>query len=273
MDPKPFEIIAPRGPKRPVVVEIPHAGLALDSQSMVWSIAPVCSIVKDADLYVDRLYQDAPELGATVISSSMSRYVCDLNRSERDIDKLSVQGGLGEGTPHGLVWRRTADGDFALSGPLPTAEYERRRDCYYRPYHEALRRLLDSLRNEFGYVILLCAHSMPSRGKAGTPDAGRIRADLVPGTRGKTTAGAPVIDVAERLASRFGWSLRHDYPYRGGFTTGHYGRPAQGLHAIQLELSRALYMDEQTLVPHTRSAETRSFCAEVVMSLGRLNIE
>ena len=239
---------------------------------MVWSVAPLRSVARDADLYVDQLHSDAPELGATVLVSSMSRYVCDLNRSEMDIDRYSVHGGKGDVAPHGIIWRRTSDGEPALSAPLSLKEFERRRDAYYRPYHETLRNLLEQLRAEFGYVILLCAHSMPSRGKPGTPDAGKVRADIVPGTRGMTTATAAAIDVPVRLAAKFGWTLRHDQPYRGGFTTGHYGRPAHGFHAIQIELSRALYMDESNLVPHERLLQARSFCAEIVMKLCRLNL-
>jgi N-formylglutamate amidohydrolase len=267
-----YLVVRPRSPKRPVIVEIPHAGLELDAQAMVWSVAPLRSVPRDADLYVDQLFAAAPDLGATVLVSTMSRYVCDLNRAESDIDRLSVQGASGEGAPHGLVWRRTSDGDPALSGPLPIKEFERRRDRFYRPYHATLRDLVEDTRAEFGYAIVLCAHSMPSRGKPGTADAGRLRADVVPGTRGKTTAGSEVIGVSERLATRFGWTLRHDHPYRGGFTTGHYGRPAQGYHAIQIELSRSLYMDEGSLVPHERMEQAKSFCAEVVMALGRLEL-
>jgi N-formylglutamate amidohydrolase len=267
-----FQVIQPNGPKRPVVVEIPHAGLELDVPTMVSSVAPLSAVVRDADLYVDQLYEPAIEFGATVLVSKMSRYVCDLNRAETDIDRFSVQGGKGDAAPHGLIWRRTSDGDQALASPIPFKEFERRRDTYYRPYQEELRSLLDRFRREFGFVILLCAHSMPSRGKVGTPDAGKLRADVVPGTRGRTTAAEAAIEVPVRLASKFGWTLRHDYPYRGGFTTRHYGRPAQGYHVVQLELSRALYMDEVTLARHERETQARSFCAEVVMGLAKLDL-
>lgn len=266
-------VISARGIQTPVIVEIPHAGLGVDALSMVRSIAPMQSVVRDADLYVDDLFASAPDLGATLIVSTMSRYVCDLNRAETDIDRLSVQGARGDGAPHGLIWRRTSDGDPALGAPLPAQEFERRRDHYYRPYHQDLRTLVDAARAQHGYVVVLCAHSMPSRGKPGTPDAGKLRADLVPGTRGATTAAPSVIELTEQLATKFGWTVKHDHPYRGGFTTGHYGRPAQGFHAIQIELSRALYMDETTLLPHERMKQVKSYCAELVMALGRLDLK
>lgn len=265
-----YRIDRPRCPRRPVVVEVPHAGLGLDAQSAVWSVAPLRSVVRDADLYVDQLYADAPDLGATLLVSELSRYVCDLNRSETDLDRLSVVGGQGEAAPHGFIWRRTSDGEPALASPLSRQEQQRRRDAFYRPYHAALNALLTELRQEFGFAILLCAHSMPSRGKAGTLDAGRARADVVPGTRGKTTCGQSVTAVPERIAEQFGWSLRHDHPYRGGNTTAYYGRPAQGWHAVQVELSRALYMDEATLIPSDGMKHARSFCAEMVGALTKL---
>lgn len=266
-----YRVEPPQIQRRPVVVEIPHAGIRLDPESAGWSIAPLRSIVRDADLYVDRLFADAPLLGATLFVAELSRYVCDLNRAETDYDRLSVMGGQGEGAPHGFIWRRTSDGEAAISSPLPLSEQQRRRDCFYRPYHAALTALLEELRREFGYVVLLCAHSMPSRGKPGTPDAGRARADVVPGTRGKTSCAEAVTKVPEHLASRFGWSLRHDNPYRGGHTTAHYGRPVQGWHAMQIELARGLYMDETTLVPSEGMARARSFGAELVSALVKLD--
>jgi N-formylglutamate deformylase len=267
-----YRIEPPRVPRRPVVVEVPHAGLGLDAESAAWSIAPLRAIVRDADLYVDRLYVDAPDLGATLFVAKLSRYVCDLNRAETDYDRLSVVGGRGEGAPHGFIWRRTSDGDAALSLPLSNEERIRRRDEFYRPYHAALGALLDELRQEFGFAILLCAHSMPSRGKPGTPDAGRARADIVPGTRDRTTCAESVLRVPEGLASQFGWSLQHDQPYRGGHATAHYGRPAQGWHAMQIELSRGLYMDEGTLVPTRGMTIARNFCAELVSALAKLEL-
>jgi N-formylglutamate amidohydrolase len=112
---------------------------------------------------------------------------------------------------------------------------------------------------------------MPSRGKPGTADAGRARADVVPGTRGKTTCSESVLKVTEILATQFGWSLRHDQPYRGGHTTGHYGRPLHGWHAMQIELSRGLYMHESSLDLTPGAVYARSFCAELVTALARID--
>jgi N-formylglutamate amidohydrolase len=227
----------------------------------------------DADLYVDELYQSAPKLGATLLVARNSRYICDLNRSEDDVDALAVEGGRAAAAPHVLVWRSTTLDESALLAPLTPEMYEERLETLYRPYHRALNRLLEEKREKFGYVILLAAHSMPSRGRDGHSDPGRDRADVVPGSRGRTTADQRVIDTPARLAEERGWSVEHDVPYRGGFTTAHYGRPDARVHAVQVELARRLYMDERSLEKTPDAFErTQAYCNDLVKALGELEL-
>jgi N-formylglutamate deformylase len=265
-----FSVLPPRGTAIPVVVEIPHAGLMLEPLSAATLVAPVAALGRDADLYVDELYADAPELGASVLVSHVSRYVCDLNRAESDVDGHAVQGAPGVNFPHGLIWHQTTESQAALSGPVSRAELERRLRSIYRPYHQALRQLLLQSIQQFGYVILLAAHSMPGAGRSGHRDPGAARADVVPGSRGFTTAEPRLIRLPEQLATQRGWSVAHDTPYRGGFTTGHYGQPQNAMHAVQVELNRGLYMNEQSLerLPGKFEA-TRAYCAELVARLGQ----
>jgi N-formylglutamate amidohydrolase len=148
------------------------------------------------------------------------------------------------------VWRLTTDGDPILSAPIPRAELERRLDAVYRPYHRALEGILQRKLDRFGHVVLLCAHSMPSQPRPGANGVAMTlppRADLVPGTRGRTSAAGVVIDRVDAHGNACGFSIRHDDPYRGGFSTAHYGQPAQGVHAVQIEIARRLYMDETAL--------------------------
>jgi N-formylglutamate deformylase len=268
-----FTLLEPRTEPNAVLVEIPHAGLGLDGEALATLAAPARALGADADLYVDELYADAPATGAALIASRVSRYVCDLNRAETDVDPLAVEGGTARSSPHGFVWRTTTEGRPALLGPVSQAEYQRRLARYHRPYHRRIEELLEERRRRHGFAIILCAHSMPSRGRDGHDDAGVERADIVPGTRGKTTAAAPVIALVERLAERSGLILRHDEPYKGGFTTANCGRPRDDVHAIQIELARRLYMDERTLA--RRPAEfdhLRSFCKNLVAELGALKL-
>lgn len=267
-----FELAPPRGAESPVVVEVPHAGLGLlDAEAMAFTLAPARSVARDADLYVDALFEEAPLEGASLIVARTSRYVLDLNRGEADFDHEAAEGGGSTPLPRGLVWRRTTEGEPALAAPLPRAELERRLSIVYRPYHAALRALVDAKRARFGFAVLLCAHSMPSRGRRGHLDAGAARADIVPGSRGRTTAAGIFIDAVDAHAREFGFSVRHDEPYRGGFSTGHYGRPAEQVHAVQVEIGRQLYMDEETCVRDSRGfGKVRAFARSLVARLSAI---
>jgi N-formylglutamate deformylase len=262
-----FTLVPPRAPETPLVVEVPHAGLGLDSEAMGYLAAPVHALARDADLFVDDLMSEAPLEGATLLVAHTSRYICDLNRGPEDVDAASVTGGLATPNPHGLIWNRTTGGQVALlGGPIPIAEYQRRLTSLYWPYHRALQDALLAKRARFGFSILLCAHSMPSRPLVAS-EAGR--ADVVPGSRGRTTCGPGLLTIIEDVVALQGWSLRHDDPYRGGHTTALHGRPAEGSHAVQVELARRLYLDETalTLRPDTLG-EVRRFCRTLVRKLG-----
>lgn len=263
----PFEIHAPRGPESPVVVEVPHAALHIDPPSMAYCCAPIRSIGQDADLFVDELFVDAPDHGAHLISARFSRYVCDLNRSEDDLDELTSPVGTKSGSPHGVIWRKTTENRPAIVAPLPGTEIERRFELIYRPYHTALSGLIQSKLSQFGVVILICGHSMPSFGRLG-----ERRADVVPGSQGKSTAGRSVISACELAAHEAGYDVAHDTPYRGGFTTTHYGSPKAGVHALQIELARRLYMEERSLVRNSSDFQhCRNFCSSLVAKMAALS--
>lgn len=265
---EPFSRIEP-GEDSPVVVEVPHAGLQLDPPSMNWIVAPTRCLARDADLYVDELYQDAPRLGATLLRSTVSRYVVDLNRSADDHDGQAVEGGSTGDRPRGVVWRLTSEGFPVLRERLSREELARRLDAYWHPYHRALAALLEAKRARFGFAVLVCAHSMP------TPRSRGLRslvppqlADVVPGTRGRTSSDARWIDAVDGVARAHGFSVEHDVPYRGGYSTGHYGRPDLGVHAVQVEVARRLYMNEDTLELDKRGADrVKGFANDLVSRL------
>lgn len=270
-----FDIVEPRHGEReaPVVVEVPHAGLFVPAEVLPTLIAPARALARDADLFVDELYEEAHLEGASMIIARTSRYVADLNRAEDDVDAGVVAGDPRGARPQarGLVWRTTTDDEPALVRPLTRDEYNFRVEAVHRPYHEALRSLLERKLARFGYVILLCAHSMPSVGRAGHSDAGIARADVVPGSRGRTSAHKRIIDAVESVAVSHGRSVEHDRPYRGGWSTSFYGRPAANCHAIQVELARRLYLDEHTLARNTSGmTATKRLCRAFVARLASI---
>jgi N-formylglutamate amidohydrolase len=272
----PFERIDPRGPELPVIVEVPHASLRLAPEFLDVLAAPARSIARDADLYVDALYEDAPTEGATVLVASFSRYVIDVNRAEGDVDGEVVEGGRPDvHLHHGLVWRTTSDGEPALTRRLTVQELRNRLDLVWRPYHRELAAIVERKRAQFGIAIVLAAHSMPSTERSCSPGrTGRSgvdhRADVVPGSRGRKSAAACFIDAVESHALGCGWTVRHDEPYAGGFTTQHYGRPTEGVHAVQVELARRLYLDEDTLQPLPGFDVVRAWCRGLVARLGQI---
>jgi N-formylglutamate amidohydrolase len=267
-----YQLIEPRDHETPVLVEVPHAGLALDAETLAWTVAPARSIARDADLHVDALFRDAPSVGATLLTASTSRYVIDLNRAEGDLDADAVEGGGASPFARGLIWRLTTEGDPILRQRLSQEELQRRLTRVYRPYHAAIERVLQRKLARFGHAILLCAHSMPTE-----PRRGQLvypaRADLVPGSRGRTTAAEAVIDAVDAEGRARGWSVLHDDPYKGGYATGHYGRPERGVHAVQVELARRLYLDEDTCRIRRAGFEgVQDFARALVLRLGRLEL-
>jgi N-formylglutamate deformylase len=269
----PFERFDPTGPETPLVVEVPHAGLDMAAPFLEPVTAPARAIARDADLYVDALYEDASAEGATMLVARASRYVIDVNRSEGDVDADVVEGGRADlRMHHGLVWRTTSDGEPALARRLTRSELDERLELVWRPYHRELALIVQRKLARFGIAVVLAAHSMPSveRGRRGPGDSLLRRADVVPGTRGRRSSAARFIDAVEAHARGQGWTVRHDDPYAGGFTTQHYGRPAEQVHAVQLELSRCLYLDEETLRPLPTFAQVRAWCRALVAALGEL---
>ncbi len=260
---------------RPVLVEVPHASVVVPEIVKSELAAPTDALHRDADIYVDELYENAPTHGAALLCARVSRYVVDLNRAQDDVDSATVSDHPAPvgAQPRGVVWRATTDGRPVLTRPLTFEALRKRLARFYVPYHDALRQTLDDLRAQFGYAILLAGHSMPSRGRSLHVDAGERRADIVPGTQGRTTADRRVIDLVERHFKDAGLVVRHDDPYKGGFATTHYGRPHDRVHAIQIEINRALYVDEDTFErKHEDFARLQALLDALVVKLGQLDL-
>jgi len=241
-----FALRAPPTPPTPVVVSVPHAGTA--TRGFEDALSPELDVRCDADLYVDRLYRigqvDGPEVN---LVAHLSRFVCDLNRDPDDVSRGAVpEHATAPNTDgRGFVWAITTAGTPSLARPLTLADW-RARTAIHATYHAAIEQALARARARFGFAILVDGHSMPSRGRAGHKDPGRERADVVPGDR-EGTSCSPALSrhVGDHFASR-GFGVAFNEPYKGGFITAHHGRPADHVHAIQIELRRDLYMNEVT---------------------------
>jgi N-formylglutamate deformylase len=223
---------------RPVLLSIPHVGTHIpetlrgDYTEVAWQRA-------DTDWHLDRLYAFAHQLGASVLQATHSRSVIDLNRPP---DDQSLYPGR---ITTGLCPIETFRGEpLHRNGRTPdAAETARRLGLYWRPYHEALAAELDRLRSLHGHVLLWDAHSIASR-------LPRLFDDKLPdlnlGTADGASCAAEVLAPVAAIAQRSGFSTVVNGRFKGGYITRYYGRPAHGVHAIQLELCQCLYMDENT---------------------------
>jgi N-formylglutamate amidohydrolase len=260
-------------PTSPLVVSVPHAGLR--TAGFERTLNPELDVRCDADLFVDRLYRigesDAPEVS---IVARTSRFVCDMNR---DPDDVSVGAVPEHPAPRnsdgrGFIWAITTTGVPTLLRPLSLDEW-RERTAIHAAYHDAVTRALARARERFGYAILLDGHSMPSRGRSGHKDPGRARADVVPGDRDGTSCAPALMAHVTRHFETAGLRVVPNDPYKGGFITTHHGRPADRIHAIQIELRRDLYMNEDRFeIVEPAFSKLRATLDALVASLRTLHL-
>jgi N-formylglutamate deformylase len=244
-----FTARASATPSTPLVVSVPHAGVS--TTGFEETLTPELDVRYDADLFVDRLYRIGEPGGPEVfVAARLSRFVCDLNRDPDDVCPGAVpeHPAARNVDGRGFLWAITTTGAPALARPLSLQEW-RGRTAIHAAYHDAIKRALARARARFGYAILVDGHSMPSRGRSGHADPGHARAAIVPGDREGTSCAPGLTAAVARHFTARGLEVRANDPYKGGYITAHHGRPADGVHAIQIEMRRDLYMDEERFVP------------------------
>ncbi|MCO5065037.1 MAG: N-formylglutamate amidohydrolase [Rhizobiaceae bacterium] len=258
----------------PFVFNSPHSGRRYPERFIGLSRLDSHSIRRSEDCYVDELFACVPALGAPLLAAHFPRAYLDVNREPWELDPRMfldplppfantrsprVAGGLG------TVPRLVGEGAEIYAHRLPFAEAADRIELLYRPYHAALKELLKSTRSMFGYAVLIDCHSMPAGVRLG--DNG-VRPDFIIGDRFGSSASRSLSEAAIQLLAERGFTVAHNRPYAGGYITEHYGRPAQGIHAIQIEINRGLYMDEQSLQRtegfSALSAEITAFAADLM---------
>ncbi len=276
----PFEVAAPEAPGIAIVVASPHSGRDYPSAFLAESRLPPQRLRKSEDSFVDELFAAAPALGAPLIRAHFPRIYVDANREPFELDPRMFEDGLPDyvnaSSPRvaaglGTIARVAACGEDIYRRKLSLAEALARIDDCYRPYHASLKRLVDATAARFGHCILLDCHSMPSTGHAIEPDAGRARADFVLGDCFGESCAPAVISRAEEALRAMGFTVRRNVPYSGGYTTRHYGRPKARIHALQIEINRALYMDQESFVPTVGFAAMAERMRELVAALGAID--
>lgn len=203
----------------------------------------------DVDRYVDRLYEpEIEKLGLRHVKTDWHRYAIDLNRLPDDVDASSVEGHKNAAGKfaRGLHWTITTTGEKLQPKPMTQALHDELVTKYFEPFHANVRDAMAKLRATSSTIYHLDAHSMPSVGTKEHKDPGELRADVVISDCNGTSCSSEYRDLVVAAYERAGFKTRVNWPYSGGRVTETYGRPNEGVHSIQVELNRALYMDEAT---------------------------
>lgn len=252
----PLEVLAPEQQSAPVIFASPHSGTDYPPEFVASSPLDLPALRRSEDSFVDELFAAAPDHGMPLLRALFPRAYIDPNREPFELDPGMFEDALPDyantqsSRVHaglGTIARLVSSGQEIYGKKLRFAEAADRINANYRPYHRELRDLLDRTRQEFGCYLLIDCHSMPSVGGPHDPDAGRRRADIVLGDCFASACSEAVISKVESVFTARGYQVSRNKPFAGGFTTRHYGHPQQGLHALQIEINRALYMDEATI--------------------------
>jgi N-formylglutamate amidohydrolase len=246
----PFRLLAPERPFAPVVFTSAHSGRAYSADLMAGVRLCPLSLRRSEDCFVDELFAAAPAHGAPLLAANFPRAFCDANREAWELDPAMFTDKLPDwvnttssrvSAGLGTIAKVVASGEPIYAVKLPFREAERRIFTYWRPFHDTLGRVINDIKARFGYCLLIDCHSMPSGGNRRSA----IRpVDFVLGDLHGSACASRVTRAAEALLGGKGYLVRRNDPYAGGFITRQYGRPADDVHVLQIEIARALYMDE-----------------------------
>lgn len=276
MAPPVYDLMMPETRQSCAVFSSPHSGTDYLPAYLGTTRLALLHLRSSEDAFVDRLFDAAPRLGAPLIAARVPRACVDLNRAPDDLDPALIAGaGRRVVSPRiaaglGVIPRVVAEGRAIHAGKLPLAEAQRRITLYHRPYHTRLRSLLDESRALFGCAILFDCHSMPHDALVSAPSVWGRRPDLILGDRFGAACDRWLIDAAHDIFTEAGFVVARNAPFAGGYITQAYGRPQADVHALQIEIDRALYMDEARLEPRPDFDAFRSRIAGAVAALAAL---
>jgi len=265
-----------------VVFASPHSGRDYPWSFLRRSMLDELSVRSSEDAYVDKLFAAAPEMGAPLLAALAPRAYVDLNRGADEMDPAVVEGV--RSTTHnprvssglGVVPRVVSNGRAIYRGKISMAEARARIAEVWRPYHTQLQALLDESKRTFGEAILIDCHSMPHEAISTISGHGARKPQVVLGDRFGAACGAEIMDRVEAAFAAVGLRVARNAPFAGAYITQHYGRPSRRQHVVQVEIDRALYMDEATVEPNARFEEVRRMLTAVisdVIDIGRPPVE
>lgn len=243
-------IESPRADSLPLLFDSPHSGTNYPADFD--HVLDRMTLRRSEDAFIEELYDHVPDQGATLLHALFPRCYIDPNRGLEDIDPDMIDGGwAGECRPSfkqangiGLIWRQVKTYGRIYDRLLSREEVQARIDLCWRPYHDALSGLFEDLHSRHGFVYHVDCHSMPEWGDETTEDGPVRRADFVLGDRDGTTCGKDFSALIAETLRDLGYSVKMNDPYKGVELVRRYSDPSQGRHSIQIEINRALYMNE-----------------------------
>jgi len=269
----PFRLMEPRSLTACAVFDSPHSGRDYPAELARRSRLTRLGLRASEDVLVDALFCAAPEHGAPLLAATMPRAWVDLNRAPGELDPALIQGvrpqSLNQRIAAGLgvIPRVVSEGAEIYRDKIALEEAEARLRSVHAPYHAILEALLARAQDAFGMAVLFDCHSMPPEALRAAPRPGGRRPEIVLGDRYGAAAGRAVVATTQAAFERAGFVVARNTPFAGGYITQRYGRPAQQVHAIQIEIDRGLYLDPATLEPLPAFDDVRGRVAQAVAEL------
>jgi N-formylglutamate amidohydrolase len=257
----------------PVVFSSPHSGRDYPADFLRASQLDPLTLRSSEDAFVDDLFSDVPAFGAPLLAARLPRAWLDLNRAPDELDPALIDGVAR--TPHnpriasglGVIPRVVANGRAIYGGRISRAEAEVRIARVWHPYHAALKSLMDEAIALFGHAVLVDCHSMPHEAIEAHARPGQPRPEVVLGDRFGAAAGREVMDRIEAAFAAAGLRVARNAPFAGAYIAQAYGRPSRGCHVVQVEIDRALYMDEALIAPRPDFAAFRAVMSGVAADI------
>lgn len=277
---RPVEVLRPPVQAAPLVCASPHSGSLYPERFVAAAALDPASLRRTEDSFVDALFGAAPQLGVPLLRALFPRVFLDVNREPFELDPAMFDGALppfvNAGSPRvaaglGTIARVVSANREIYRDRLAVDEALTRIRRFYRPYHTALSDLLDETASRFGAVLLLDCHSMPSQAILAEARFGRT-VDIVLGDCHGASCAPTVIAAAESRLAALGYRVTRNHPYAGGFITRYYGQPARHRHALQIEINRALYMDERRFERTAGFDRVAADMTALVATLARLDL-
>lgn len=271
-----FSRLDPKAPQAPVLFEIPRSGAEYPRDFR--SIACLSDLQRSISMYVEECYVDVVEAGATWLYAHCPNACIDLNRHELDIDPSQLasswpeplQPGPKTKDGVGLIPTVCAGTKPLYDAPLSVAEVRKRLDTYYWPYHTEVTRLLQRFRAGHGVAYHLSCHSMPAMPAASAPDAGQRRSDFDLGDRNGTTSSPELTELVKSALEGFGYRVTVNRHFIGAEAVRKHGAPDLGIHSLQIEMNRSLYMDEEARTRRPELTDVRAHLTAVAKKIAEL---